>query len=173
VLAAVQNRWKSLFLLAAGLAALTLPAIGAEYRLTGLAAPDFALRSSAGPNVRLSEHRGEVVLLAFFGSSCDQCIDQLAVVSRLVKTYQSAGLAAMAVNVDDDQAKAAQFIATHQASFPMLLDPEKSVARNYRIDNLPMLLLVDRAGAIRYAYRDFHSADEARYLAQTRQLLDE
>jgi hypothetical protein len=36
-----------------------------------------------------------------------------------------------------------------------------------------MLLLVDRAGAIRYAYRDFHSADEARYLTQTRQLLDE
>jgi peroxiredoxin len=173
VFAAVQNRRNSLFLLATSLAALTLPAAGAEYRLTGQSAPDFALRSAAGPNIRLSEHRGEVVLLAFFGSSCDLCVDQLAVVSRLVNTYKSAGLAALAVNVDDDQAKAAQFITAHQASFPMLLDPEKSVARNYRVDNLPMLLLVDRAGAIRYAYRDFHKGDEARYLAQTRQLLDE
>ena len=168
----MQNRRNSLFLLAASLA-LTLPAAGAEYRLTGLAAPDFALRSSAGPNIRLSEHRGEVVLLAFFGSRCDQCVDQLAVLSRMVDTYKSAGLAALAVNVDDDQAKAAQFIAAHQATFPMLLDPAKSVARTYRVDNLPMLLLVDRAGAIRYAYRDFHSRDEAIYLAQTRQLLDE
>ena len=55
----------------------------------------------------------------------------------------------------------------------MLLDPAKSVARTYRVDNLPMLLLIDRAGAIRYAHRDFHSRDEASYLAQTRQLLDE
>ena len=169
----MQNRRNSLFLLAASFAALTLPAAGAEYRLTGLAAPDFALRSSGGPNIRLSEHRGEVVLLAFFGSRCDQCVDQLAVLSRMVDTYKSAGLAALAVNVDDDQAKAAQFIAAHRATFPMLLDPAKAVARTYRVDNLPMLLLVDRAGAIRYAYRDFHSRDEAIYLAQTRQLLDE
>jgi peroxiredoxin len=173
VLAAVQNRRNSLFLLAAGLAALTLPAAGADYRLAGLSAPDFALRSAGGPNVRLSEHRGEVVLLAFFGSRCDQCGDQLAVLSRMSDTYKSAGLTALAVNVDDDQAKAAQFIAAHRATFPMLLDPEKTVARTYRVDNLPMLLLVDRAGAIRYVYRDFHSGDEARYLAQTRQLLNE
>ena len=173
----MQNRRNSLFLLAASLAALavtlSLPAAGAEYRLTGLAAPDFALRSSGGPNIRLSEHRGEVVLLAFFGSRCDQCVDQLAVLSRMVDTYKSAGLAALAVNVDDDQAKAAQVIAAHRATFPMLLDPAKSVARTYGVDNLPMLLLVDRAGTIRYAYRDFHSRDEATYLAQTRQLLDE
>ena len=169
----MQNRRNSLFLLAAGLAALTLPAAGADYRLAGLAAPDFALRSSDGPNVRLSEHRGEVVLLAFFGSRCDLCGDQLAVLSRMVDTYKSAGLAALAVNVDDDQAKAAQFISAHRASFPMLMDPEKSVARTYRVDNLPMLLLVDRAGAIRYVHRDFRKGDEASYLAQTRQLLDE
>jgi peroxiredoxin len=173
VFAAVQNRRNSIFLLAAGLAALTLPAAGAEYRLTGQSAPDFALRSAGGPNFRLSEHRGEVVLLAFFGSRCDLCGDQLAILSRIVDTYKSAGLAALAVNVDDDQAKAAQFIAAHRTSFPMLLDPEKSVARNYRVDDLPMLLLVDRAGAVRYAFRDFHKGDEARYLAQTRQLLDE
>ena len=64
----MQNRRISLFLLAAGLAALTLPAASAEYRLTGKSAPDFALRSAGGDNVRLSEHRGNVVLLAFFGS---------------------------------------------------------------------------------------------------------
>lgn len=169
----MQIRWNSLFLLAAGLAALALPASGAEYRLTGKAAPDFALRSAAGTNVRLSEHRGEVVLLAFFGSRCDQCGDQLAVLSRMVDTYQSAGLAALAVNVDDNQGAAAEFIAAHRASFPMLLDPDKSVARTYRVDNLPMLLLIDRAGAIRFVHRDYRSGQEARYLAQTRQLLDE
>ena len=169
----MQNRRNSLFLLAAGLAALTLPVAGAEYRLTGMAAPDFALRSAGGTNVRLSENRGDVVLLAFFGSHCDLCGDQLAALDRIVATYQSAGLSALAVNVDDDQDAAADFIAAHRTSFPMLLDPGKSVARSYRVDNLPMLLLIDRAGAIRFVHRDYRSGQEAAYMAQTRQLLDE
>jgi peroxiredoxin len=169
----VQNRRISLFLLAAGIAALTLPAASAEHRLTGKSAPDFALRSAAGTNIRLSEHRGDVVLLAFFGSRCDQCGDQLAALGRIVDTYQSAGLAALAVNVDDNQDAAAEFIAAHRTSFPMLLDPQKSVARSYRVDNLPMLLLIDRSGAIRFVHRDYRSGQEAAYMAQTRQLLDE
>jgi peroxiredoxin len=175
VLAAVQNRRNSLFLLAAGLLAfgLTATAAAPAYRLLGQSAPDFALRSAAGPNVRLSEYRGDVVLLAFWGSRCGQCGSQLAALSRMVETYRSAGLVAMAVSVDDNQAAAGEFAAAHAVSFPLLLDPAKAVARQYRIDNLPMLLLIDRAGAIRYFHRDYRSGRDTQYLDQIKVLLDE
>ncbi len=55
----------------------------------------------------------------------------------------------------------------------MLLDPAKQVARTYRVDNLPMLLVVDRGGTIRWAARDFKNGSEAGYLEQVRALLDE
>lgn len=145
----------------------------APYRFLGQSAPDFALRSTGGPNVRLSELRGEVVLLAFYGSRCGQCGSQLEAMDRLVATYGSAGLAALAVNVDDNQKAAADFIAVQRVSLPMLLDPEKSVARAYRIDNLPMLLVIDRGGAIRHAHRNYRGADEAIYQQQVKVLLDE
>lgn len=150
-----------------------VPAAAPAYRLTGQAAPDFALKATSGSNFRLSEHRGDVVLLAFWSSRCSQCAAQLAMLSRMVDTYRSAGLAAFAVNVEDDQMAAVEYALRHPVSFPVLLDPEKSVAREYRIDNLPMLLLVDRGGVVRYVHRDIRSDSEAQYRQQIKVLLDE
>lgn len=175
VFAAVQNRWNSLFLLTAVLLGAAWAATAADpaYRLLGKPAPDFALRATSGNNFRLSERRGDVVAVAFWGSRCGTCGAQLGALSRLVDTYQSAGLAALAVNVDDDQAAAASFAVAHPVSFPVLLDPAKSVAKQYRVDNLPMLLLIDRSGAIRYVHRNHRSGSDAQYLEQIRVLLDE
>ena len=55
----------------------------------------------------------------------------------------------------------------------MLLDPAKSVARSYRVDALPLVVLVDRAGVIREVFRDFRSGAEDEYLAKVKALLDE
>ena len=155
------------------LATVTAHAAQAAYKLLDAPAPDFALKATSGTNFRLSEHRGDVVLLGFWGSRCTQCGAQLATLSRLVDTYASAGLKAFAVNVDDDQLAAAEYAIAHPVSFPVLLDPGKTVAREYRIDNLPMLLLVDRAGIVRQVHREFGKESEARYLEQIRVLLDE
>jgi peroxiredoxin len=172
--AAVQNRRTSLFLLAAALLGAGLcQGAAPSYVLQGRPAPDFALRATSGSNFRLSEYRGEVVMLVFWGSRCGQCAPQLSSLSRLVNTYHSAGLAALAVNVDDDQRAAAEYAVTHPVSFPVLLDPAKGVARDYRVDNLPMLLLVDRAGVIRHVHRDYRSGSDAMYLDQVKVLLDE
>jgi len=159
-------------------AALCLPAVAglaasAGHRLLGLPAPDFALRSAAGPNIRLSEYRGDVVVLAFWGSRCGVCAAQLAALDQLTATYQSAGLVTLGVDVDDNQDAARAFLASRPVKFPMLLDPAKEVARSYRVDSLPMLLLVDRAGRVRHVHRDFRSGNEAAYLVQLKTLLDE
>jgi peroxiredoxin len=155
------------------IAAAGLAAAEASYRLLGQKAPDFALKATSGTNFRLSEHRGEVVLLTFWGSRCGQCGAQLASLSRLVDTYRSAGLAALAVSVDDDPVAAARYAIAHPVSSPVLLDPDKEIARTYRVDNLPMLLLIDRSGAIRHVHRDYRSGDEKAFLERIKPLLDE
>ena len=72
------------------------------YALLGQPAPDFALHASAGDNVRLSEHRGDVVVLSFWGSRCTPCRAQLAALDRSFLTYRSAGLPIYGIGVDDD-----------------------------------------------------------------------
>lgn len=167
-----RDALKILMLAAALLAPPALPA-AARHPLLGQPAVDFALRSVAGTNVRLSEYRGDVVLLSFWGSRCGQCLPQLAAVDRLQSTYGSAGLVSLGVNVDDDQAAARAFASGRHLGFALLLDPEKSVARSYRVDALPLVVLVDRAGVVREVFRDFRSGAEDEYLARVKALLDE
>jgi peroxiredoxin len=162
-------------LLLAAVLALPLPASTATagHPLQGKPALDFALRSVTGTNVRLSDYRGDVVLLSFWGSRCGQCQPQLAALDRLQATYGSAGLVTLGVNVDDDQAAAKEFAGARHVGFALLLDPAKSVARSYRVDALPLVLLVDRAGVVREVFRDYRSGAEQEYLAKVKVLLDE
>lgn len=144
-----------------------------SYDLLAREAPDFALHALAGGNVRLSEHRGDVVILSFWGSRCTPCRAQLAALNRTLGTYRSAGLQVYGINVDDDQTRAIAYGKSETVSYPLLLDPGKSVARSYRVDNLPMTLLIDRNGVIRNVYRDYNARSEESYMRQLRVLLNE
>jgi len=144
-----------------------------SYALLAHAAPDFALHAIAGGNVRLSEHRGDVIILSFWGSRCTPCRAQLAALNRSLATYRSAGLQVYGINVDDDQGRALAFAHGEAVTFPLLLDPEKAVSRDYQVDNLPMTLLIDRNGVVRNVFRDYNAKSESLYLQQLRALLNE
>jgi peroxiredoxin len=145
----------------------------APYALVGKAAPDFALHALVGSNVRLSEHLGDVVVLSFWGSRCGPCSTQLEALDRSLATYQSVGLRVFAVSVDDDQGRALEYAKGQSVSFPLLLDPSKSVSRLYQVDNLPMTVLIDRGGVVRHVHRDYSGKEEALYLQELRALLNE
>jgi peroxiredoxin len=155
--------------LAAALAMATEP----PYALLGRVAPDFALHAAAGDTVRLSEHRGEVVVLSFWSSRCTSCRTQLTALNRSFATYRSAGLSIYGVGVDDDPAQAREFAHTAAVGFALLLDPAKAVSRSYQVDNLPMTVLIDRNGTVRYVLRDYSAASSTLYLQQLRTLLNE
>ena len=143
------------------------------YALLGQTAPDFALHAVVGDNVRLSEHRGEVVVLNFWSSRCTSCRTQLAALNRSFDTYHSAGLSVYGVGVDDDPVQAQDFARTARVDFALLLDPAKAVSRSYQVDNLPMTVLIDRNGTVRYVLRDYSAASSTLYLQQLRTLLNE
>jgi peroxiredoxin len=154
-------------------AAARSDAASPPYALIGAAAPDFVLHAVRGGNVRLSEHRGEVVVLSFWSSRCSVCRTQLTALNRSLATYQSAGLAIYGVGVDDEPAKALSFAKSAGVNFALLLDPGKSVSRSYQVDNLPMTVLIDRNGTVRNVLRDYGAASNGLYLQELRALLNE
>lgn len=162
-------RWHWLLGIVLAAAAQADPA----YLLLGHEAPDFALHAVAGGNVRLSEHRGDVVVISFWGSRCTPCRAQLAALNRSLGTYRSAGLQVYGISVDDDQGRALAFAHGEAVTFALLLDPEKAVSRSYQVDNLPMTLLIDRSGVVRHVFRDYNAKSEELYLQQLRALLNE
>ena len=167
----VDECWRRLVALALLMASAA--AVAADYPLIGQPAPDFALPAFSGYNVRLSEHRGEVVVLAFWSSSCSTCGSELAAINRSFATYRTAGLTVFGVGVEDSRRHAREFARSHRVGFQMLDDPDEEVSRLYAVDSLPMVVLIDRNGTIRDVHHDFGSQDEARYRAELRRLLDE
>ncbi|MGH8303170.1 MAG: peroxiredoxin family protein [Steroidobacteraceae bacterium] len=151
-----------------------LPVFAARFHAApGLAAPDFALRAYAGPNVRLSEHVGQVLVISFWGVGCDACRGQLEALEQDFSRYRAQGLRVYGVEVADDQPEALGFARGMRVTFPLLLDPAKSVARLYDVDNLPMTVLIDRDGKIRQVVRQFNEASRQVWEDDLRKLLAE
>lgn len=136
-------------------------------------APDFALRSVAGGNHRLSEHRGEVVALLFWASWCGDCRRELERFERLRVTYAPAGLVVLSVSLDEEPARAATIAAAAGIDYPVLLDAGKKISRTYQADRLPLILLIDRNGVIRARHDALDEREERGLLVQLRDLIDE
>ncbi len=156
-------------LLLAGLAAFAAD----KYDLVGKPAPDLVARGLGGENVRISEHRGEVVVVSFWSGRCNTCRAQLNALDRIAKTYASAGLTVIGVNLDYDQARAEKFARAQDVQFPLLISAPENTGQDFRIDRLPMMVFVDRQGVLRAAHREFKASDEAKYVRELRTLLNE
>jgi len=136
-------------------------------------APDFALRSVAGSNYRLSEHRGEVVALIFWASWCGDCRRELERFEKLQATYGPAGFVVLSVSLDEEPARAADIAKSVGVDFPVLLDTGHKVSRTYKADDLPLILLIDRNGVIRARHDALDEREERGLLVELRDLIDE
>src|SRR5260221_5869650 len=157
------------------LAAFSVVAAGTSAALpaVGAAAPNFASKSDSGRNVRLSELRGQVVLINFWASWCGPCRQELPLLNTVYTKYRAADFVGLAVNVDDNRKDADAMLKRLDLRFPILFDSNKSVARLYGVDTMPARLLIDRDGRVRYVHRGYYSGYERKYEQQVRELLKE
>jgi thiol-disulfide isomerase/thioredoxin len=136
-------------------------------------APDFTLRALAGPNLRLQEQRGRVVLINFWATWCGPCRQEMPLLERLHQKYRSSGFVLLGVNVDDDPRNAASVAAKLGVTFPVLLDTDKAVSRLYDLKAMPTTVLVDRDGRLRQLHRGYQDGVVDTYEKQIRALLKE
>jgi len=144
-----------------------------ETALLGTTAPDFAAKALSGENVRLSEYRGDVVVLSFWSGRCNVCRGQLDALERISQTYRSAGLVVVSVNLDANEDRALSFAKGLDVSFPLVVQAEKNIGRDYHVNELPTIVMIDRTGKVRFVQRDWRRLDEAQYVRVLRPLLDE
>jgi peroxiredoxin len=141
--------------------------------LTGQAAPDFALKSSTGENLRLSEFRGDVVMINFWATWCGPCRQEMPLLDELYQRYERVGFSLLGVNIDDDSRKAMTMISDLGVNFPVLFDSSKEVSKLYQVDAMPVTVIVDRGGTVRYVHQGYKPGYEDKYLDEIRSLLRE
>jgi peroxiredoxin len=156
----------------AALAAWTGLAAAAS-QLTGSAAPDFVLKSVSGENLRLSEYRGEVVMLTFWASWCGDCRAQLEKLGDTYARYQDAGVELLAVSLDQTEKQAQDVAGSLGSRYPVLHDAGGEVGRLYDVSKVPVMVLIDRGGVVREVFEGYRRGNEEQYLESVQALLRE
>ncbi|MCU7936592.1 MAG: TlpA family protein disulfide reductase [Candidatus Thiodiazotropha sp. (ex Dulcina madagascariensis)] len=136
-------------------------------------APDFTLKSRSGENIKLSELRGQVVMVNFWASWCGPCRQEMPLLQQLYERYQSMGFTLLGVNVDEEQAAAEKMLRDIPVSFPVLYDDKSRVSKAYRVKAMPSTFMIDRDGQVRYLHKGYKPGYEADYQEQIRELLRE
>ena len=150
-------------------AASSLASSGME----GQKAPDFALKSSTGENLRLSEYRGDVVMINFWATWCGPCRQEMPLLDELYSRYNRVGFNLLGVNIDDDSRRAMQMVEELGVNFPVLFDARKEVSKLYEVEAMPVTVIVDRQGTVRFVHHGYKPGYEEKYLDQIRSLLRE
>ena len=158
-------------LAACALLVAALPAAAAT--APGRGAPDFTLPSLNGPNLRLQEQRGRVVMVNFWATWCGPCRVEMPHLQKLYDKYRASGFVLLGVNIDEQPAAAAALAGKLGLSFPVLLDTDKKVSRLYDLSTMPSTVLIDRDGRVRHVHRGYRDGYEDTYDKQIRELLRE
>ena len=136
-------------------------------------APDFTLEQLSGGNLRLQEHRGDVVLINFWASWCGPCRQEMPILDRLHQRYEEAGFAVLGVNVEGKRGPAEKIAKKSKVTFPVLIDAGQKVSETYELEAMPATVVVDRNGKVRYIHRGYKPGDEAKYIDVVKTLISE
>ena len=117
----------------------------------GFLAPDFELKTMEGETVKLSDLRGQAVLVNLWATWCPPCRAEMPSIEKVYNEYKNDGFVVLAVNMtyQDTFANIAPFIEEYRLSFPVLLDETSEVGTTYQLRSLPSSFFIDRDGIIR------------------------
>lgn len=118
-------------------------------------APGLSLRDLSGKPVRLADLRGKVVLVDFWATWCDSCVDSLPVYEKLYESRKKDGFIVLGVDEDARAKGVAAFAGKHGAAYPVLLDPDKEAYYAWRVRGLPSAFLIDADGSVARQWTGF------------------
>lgn len=108
----------------------------------------------------LAQHKGDVVVINFWGSWCGPCVAEAAAFEQTYAAVKAKGVTFVGVNVHD-QRPAAQEFATARLTYPSIFDPAGKVALGYAIQPLtPTTFIVDRQGRLAFVARRSLTRDD-------------
>ena len=122
-----------------------------EPSAAGIRAADFTLPSVGGAPVSLDRFAGKTpVLLFFWATWCPHCESAVPAVKKL--HADPAKLAVLALDYMESPEKVAAYVKSREIDYPVLLDRNGAVAREYKVVGVPTYIVIGKDGTV--AYRD-------------------
>lgn len=107
---------------------------------------DFSLNRLDGTSLKLGDYKGKVIVLNFWASWCNPCVQEFASMVELVEKMKGE-VVVVAVSTDDDRADVEAFLKAFglpKPNFEIVWDKDKTVMAQYGINKLPESFIVGR-----------------------------
>ncbi len=116
----------------------------------GNLAPDFELTTLGGETVKLSDYRGQKIMLNFWATWCPPCRAEMP---DMQKFYENEDVQILAVNLtksEKSRGDVKPFKKDFGLTFPILMDEKLNVANQYEIQPIPTSYMIDSEGKIQH-----------------------
>jgi thiol-disulfide isomerase/thioredoxin len=123
------------------------------------------VQTASAADFDLNEHAGKVVIVDFWASWCVPCRRSFPWFNTMHDKYADDGLVIVGVNLDMERAEAERFLGEFPASFRIVYDDEKALAKQFDVIAMPSSYLIGRDGKIIEQHLGFKVKKQAEYEA--------
>jgi len=134
-------------------------------------APAFTVATLDGRTVALEDMRGSVVILDFWATWCGPCRRELPLVQKTYEDFSSEKVEVLAVSVDSDTSVVRPYVERNNLTLPVAFG--RHLGQAYGASSIPLLVIIDGSGKLRYAHRGYHPDLEGLLQEEIRGLLEE
>ena len=111
-------------------------------------APNFSITDIEGTPLSLSQFRGKVVLLDFWGTTCGGCKIELPWYVAFDRDFGSRGLSLIGLDMYGEKPSVVRtFVNAWHMKYPVAIGTDR-IGDEFHVQELPMTLLIDRHGRI-------------------------
>jgi len=118
--------------------------------MKGKPAPDIEFIQADGKLMKISELRGQIVLLNFWFAACKPCITEIGSLNELQNKYSSKGVKIVSISTDNHNIVDAT-TRTHKILYTVAAHG-KTEAETYKVKSFPTTFLIDREGIVREVF---------------------
>ena len=111
-------------------------------------APKFSIATDQGPNVGRSEFQGKLLVLNFWASWCQPCLEEWPSLNDFAQRYKDKGVTVLAVSVDRNDKRYRDFLARNKPAFLTARDPDSNISASYGTFAYPETYIIDRQGKV-------------------------
>ena len=117
----------------------------------GQKAASFKLLSVEGKEIALESFAKDKVTLLVFGTTwCPSCRHEVPILKEYYDDLKDDGLKVLGIDVQESKKKVRSFIGKNRINYPVALDSNADVARLYQVVGIPLNIILDKNGVIRY-----------------------
>lgn len=133
----------------AGVTAVSLSGPRGAAPVIGKPAQDFTATTVTGEKISLSQYRGHPVWLTFGATWCAACRAEIPDIEAAYERAKGNGLVVIAVFISENPQTVQGYGQRVGLTFPLVPDPDTTIASAYRVLGIPVHFFIDRDGVLR------------------------